>query len=63
MVECCVFFEVRSELLNFIQLIFGFKGLILKDAGCQIVLLSGYLYIYLARNLAHNLIIGIFEYG
>jgi uncharacterized membrane protein len=28
MVKCCVFFAVRTEFLNIIQAIFGFKGLI-----------------------------------
>jgi hypothetical protein len=27
MVKCCVFFAVRTELLNIIQMSFGFKGL------------------------------------
>jgi hypothetical protein len=28
MVKCCVFFAVRTEFLNVIQIVFGFKGLI-----------------------------------
>jgi hypothetical protein len=41
MVKCCVLFAVRTELLNIIQTIFGFKGLIFQGGWGKIPVPTG----------------------
>jgi hypothetical protein len=41
MVKSCVFFAVRTEFLNIILSIFGFKGLMLSKAALPLMFLSG----------------------